>query len=487
VPSALVAGQVPAYIFPVLGRVAAVQHVSAATVTWVLTAAFISSAVSTPIVGRFSDLLGHRRVLIGTLVVVLIGSVICASTTDFAVFLVGRVLSGPASALYPLASSTLQHRLPARQMNRAIALMSSCLGMGGGFALVIAGALGGRDYRVIFWFPAAFAALALAMVIVGVPGSGERQRGTVDIAGGLLLSAGSVLVLLPLSQAARWGLASPRFLSCIAAAIVLLRLFVAVERRVEFPMLPLRLLHRRLVVVTTISVLVGAMSFVQLVVLPILLQAHPPLVGHRAASPLVIAFVYLMPATVIGLVGTPVGSRLIQRFGARTAISAVGVTGIAGAAVVCAVPIAPWALVTGVLLSSVALYIYYGSLPLQVLPIVTRADLGVANSLISLGRWVGAALATASTSLVLSTRGTGDALTADDFRVAFGIGLVVSVGICVAALLFLRGGPDRATAPSVDARGSIVGVPPPIGDLTSDIVLAPTASPSVIVRTRGDR
>lgn len=458
-------------MFPILGRIASAQRISAATVTWALTSAFIASAVSTPIIGRLSDLYGHRNVLLGTLVVVLVGSIISAVTTDFPVFVVARVLSGPASALYALSSSTLQHHLPKLQMNRAIGLMSSLLGVGGGFALVVAGLLGGDHYRVIFWFPAAFTALALVTVLLGVPGSADRQRGTVDVVGGLLLSAGLVLVLLPLSQAARWGLGSARSLGCLGAAAIVFSLFVLVERRVDYPMLPLPLLHRRMVVATAISILVGAMSFVPLVILPILLEQDPPIVGQRSATPLVIALVYLGPGVILGLFGTPLGSRLIQHFGSRAAVSAVGVTGMVGAALACALPITPWALITGSVLTSVALYIYYGALPLQIVPIVDRPDLGVANSLVSLGRWVGAALATASTSLVLSSDGSVGSLTEGAFRAAFAIGVVVSAAVCLVAAVFLRGPRDAAVVvQSVDGPGAVLGIVPPVGDLTTEII-----------------
>ena len=450
--------------------------------TWVLTASFISSAVYTPIVGRLSDLFGHRRVLVATLVVVLVGSIICATTTDFAFFIIARVLSGPASSLYALASSTLQHHLPARQMNRATALMSSCLGVGGGFALLIAGAFGGGDYRVIFWFPVACAVLALVAVLIAVPPARQRRHGTVDVLGGFLLSAGLVLVLLPLSQAARWGLGSARSLGCIVAAVVVLAAFAVVERRMSSPMLPLRLLHRPMIVATAIAVLVGAMTFVPLVILPILLQVDPPLVGSGPASPLVIAFLYLFPGTIIGLVGTPVGSRLIQRVGPRGALTAVGITGVVGASLVCALPVTEWALIVGPAVTSIALYVYYGALPLQIVSIVDRGDLGMANSLISLGRWVGAAVATASTSLVLTTSGPGDALTRDNFRTAFVIGLVVSIGIAAIGLVFLRGrGEDMSLAgPGVNGRPvPLKALPPPIGDLTTDIVVRDNSTANV--------
>jgi len=476
VPSALVAGQVPAYVFPVLGHIAAIQHVSAATVTWVLTSAFVSSAVSTPIVGRFADLFGHRRVLIACLMMVLVGSVISATTTDFAVFIVGRVLSGPASALYPLTSSTLQHHLAQHQMHRAITILSSCLGIGGAMALVVAGTMGGGDYRVIFWFPVAFTVLALALVVAGVPRTHDRQPGAVDLVGGVLFAAGIVLFLLPLSQAARWGLSSARSLGCIAGAIVLMMVFVRVERRVRFPMLPLQLLRRPLVVAVGISILVGAMTFVPLVVLPILLQVRPAIVrGGGPATPLVISLVYLLPGNVLGLAGTPIGSRLARRQGVPTAVTAVGLTGLAGAVLPVAAPAAPWALVAGMFLTSGALYVYYGALPAQVLPLVRRNDLGVANSLISLGRWVGAALATASASLVLSTGAPGAVLTEGYFRGALAVGVVVTVGICLAAGLSSRD-PRVITGPGgvaddAETTEALTALPPPVGDLTSDVVV----------------
>jgi len=458
-PAVALAGMTPALVFPVLGRIAAQQHVGTAAVTWVLTSAFLASAVSTPIVGRFADLFGRQRLLLVTVTLVLAGSVIAATTLSFPVLIAGRVLQGSASALYPLVASILQGKLAGRQMTRAIAAVSGTMGVGGGVGLAAGGLLGnGSDYRTIFWFPVAISVVALVAGRAGVPADRMKLHGSVDLLGCGLLSAGLVLVLVWLSQGVRWGFASPLSLGCIGVGSAVLIAFYLVEKRASHPMVPLRLLHHRPVLVTNvISILIGGVSFVPLVVLPILVQAQPSIVGDGSpASPLVTALVYLLPANTLGIVGTPIGSHAIRRWGPRVAVTVVGVIALAGSTAFVVAPTMPAILMVGMLFASAATFANYGTLPLLIVPQVGRADLGVANGMNSLGRWIGSALVTVLSSVLLQAGPAGQPLSQADFRRAFLIGVVASVCVILVAQFGL---PSTWRSDSSDMADSLAGAP----------------------------
>ena len=325
-PAAMLAGLTQSLVFPVLGRIAAQQHVGTATVAWVLTSTFLASAVATPIVGRSADLFGHQRVLLVTVTMVLAGSVIAATTLSFPVLIGGRVLQGTASALYPLVVSTLQDQLSGRRMTRSIAVLSSVMGAGGGIGLAVAGLLGNSDYRTIFWFPVAVSLAALVAAFAVVPSDRARSRGGIDLLGCVLLSGGLVLVLLPLSQGGRWGFGSPAALFCLGAGAVLLVTFGLAEKRASHPMVPLWLLYHRPILITNVlSVLVGVVAFLPLVVVPILVQGNPSIIGNGSpASPLITALVYLLPGSLLGIAGAPVGTQTIHRRGPRATASRNG-------------------------------------------------------------------------------------------------------------------------------------------------------------------
>jgi MFS family permease len=467
-PAAMLAGLTPSLVFPVLGRIAAQQHVGTAAVAWVLTSAFLASAVATPIVGRSADLFGHQRVLLVTVTMVLAGSVIAATTLSFPVLIGGRVLQGTASALYPLVVSTLQDQVSGRHMTRSIAVVSGVMGAGGGVGFAVAGLLGnGSDYRAIFWFPVALSLAALVAGCAGVPSDRGRSRGGVDLPGCALLSGGLVLVLLPLSQGARWGFASPAILCCTGAGAVLLVMFGLAEKRASHPMVPLQLLYHRPILITNVlSVLVGVVAFLPLVVVPILIQSGPSIIGDGApVSPLVTALVYLLPASLICIVGAPIGTQTIHRRGPRAAMTVVGMIALAGSAALVIAPAVPAILILGMFLTLTALYANYGALPLLIVPQVDRDDLGVANGVNSLARWIGSALVTAVAPLVLTVGSDGGPLTEPDFRWTFLIGVVASLGIVFMALFCLPS--IRKANSSATAEPAATALSAPISQLNS--------------------
>src|SRR5580698_2372431 len=65
-------------VIPVLTTVQHELHTSQSTVTWVLTAYLLSASIMTPILGRVGDMFGKKRVFIGTLVALAIGSLLAA-------------------------------------------------------------------------------------------------------------------------------------------------------------------------------------------------------------------------------------------------------------------------------------------------------------------------------------------------------------------------------------------------------------------------
>jgi len=445
-PVAVLAGLAPSLAFPLLGTIADQLHVSPSTATWVLTSAFLASAVVTPLLGRLSDLFGYRRVLILALTIALAGSVLVATTPSFPLLIAGRVLQGIAAPLYPLAIGLLQSELEGERLHRSVSLASVLLAAGAGAALVVAGFGGSHsDYRTVFWLPVAVCVAAIAAVSTCARATEPSAGGRVDLLGALLLSGALVLILLPLSRAARLGLGSPVVLGCLAAGAVVAAVFVSVERRVTHPILPGRLLRNRTVVVSTLTSMCAVSAvFVPMVTIPILAQADPAIIVGGPASPLVVALVYLLPGTLLGSVGAPLGVWSVRRRGVRAAVATAGVLAVVGSATMVLAPAVPLALVAGLTVTMVALFICYGAIPLLVIDHVDRGDLGVVNAVSSLGRWVGSAVMTALVSLILSLSAVGEPLARVDFRWTFLLGVAASAGVVTTAFFLPRAGTRRS-------------------------------------------
>jgi MFS family permease len=453
----LLAGGTPALALPVLGRISQQLHVDASTATWVVTSSLLSSAVLTPVLGRVGDLRGRRRVLLATLLMVMIGSVIAATTTNFAVLLVGRVMQGASGALFPLAISTLHDHLLGKRRASAVAVLSGSLGVGGGGAIVVSGLLGGgADYRPIFWFAVALAGLAIAAVLLGVPSDTTvLEPGRVDVAGSLLLTVGLLAALLPLTQSARWGLVSRLSLICWATAAFAFVALVIVEVRVAEPLIPRQLLGRRLVLVTNVlGFLIGGMVFIPLVAIPLMVEATPSIVGGGVgATPLQASLVYLLPGSLAAMVGAPIGGRLTAYGGGRRALVVAGFVAASGFGVMLGLPMQPAALIGGFILLSIAVTIGYAALPDLLDRAVAHDDIGVANGVNALGRWIGAAVFAAIAAAVLATDQERPP-TISSIRLMFGIAMAIAVTISIVASLGLpRFRRAQATVPDLAPAG----------------------------------
>ena len=77
-----------------------------------MTANLLAAAASTPLIGRLADLHNKKHVLLGVLVIVLVGSVLAATTTSLALLIVARVLQGVSFSLYPICVAILRDELP---------------------------------------------------------------------------------------------------------------------------------------------------------------------------------------------------------------------------------------------------------------------------------------------------------------------------------------------------------------------------------------
>ena len=176
-----------------------------------LTANLLAAAVLTPVLGRLGDLRGERPVILGILVTVSLGTLLAIVTTSLPLLLLARVLQGASYGLFPLSIGVLRRELPHARLGVAMSVVSSTLGVGGVVGLVATGLLSGNgaDYRTPFWLGLGVALLSLALAARVLPRRPPTASGRVDWWGALVLGAGLVLLLLPISQGHTWGWALP--------------------------------------------------------------------------------------------------------------------------------------------------------------------------------------------------------------------------------------------------------------------------------------
>jgi predicted MFS family arabinose efflux permease len=383
-------------VVPVLGTIEDQLAISPGAAGWVLTANLLAAAVFTPVLGRLGDLRGERPVILGILVAVAVGTVLAIVTTSLPVLLLGRILQGASYGLFPLSMSVLRRELPAARLSVAMAVVSSMLAVGGVVGLVATGLLAGDggDYRRPFWTGLAVTLVSLALAVRALPRRSSRASGRVDWWGAVVLGAGLVLLLLPLSQGNVWGWDSPAVAGCLAGAAVVLTGWVLLQRRTAQPLVrPGMLTDRRTIVPNLAGLMTGVALFASFLAVLQFVQMPPDVAGYGfGATVLEASVVYLLPGGIAGIALAPFAGRVVGRLGALPTLLAGAAPGVAGFLLLALYRSEPWAVVLAGLLTQVSVTIAYAALPALVAQAVHEDETGVANAVNSIARSVGQAL-----------------------------------------------------------------------------------------------
>ena len=196
---------------------------------------------------RAGDLLGRRRVFVFGLVVFSVASLLIGLAPSGWWAISGRAIQGIGAAIVaPASLSLLTASFPeGRERTRAVALYGATAGMGASLGLVIGGALAHWiSWRAGFFVNVPIGAAMIALAPRFLPETG-RARGRFDLFGALSATLGVGALVFGIINTADAGWASAATVTAVTAGIVLLVVFVLIERRAAQPIMPLRLFASR--------------------------------------------------------------------------------------------------------------------------------------------------------------------------------------------------------------------------------------------------
>jgi predicted MFS family arabinose efflux permease len=123
------------------------MDVSVSTAQWMLTINLLIGAIATPVMGRLGDGPHKKRLLLSALSIILVGSLLAATASNFTMFMIGRALQGLTYGIIPVTIALARRCVDAPKVSSAISSLSVTLstGMGVGYPLtgVIAGLVAG--------------------------------------------------------------------------------------------------------------------------------------------------------------------------------------------------------------------------------------------------------------------------------------------------------------------------------------------------------
>ena len=304
----------------VLPRINASFHSSVASVEWVITVYLLVVSGLLLTFGRLGDLRGHKSVYVLGFGIFIIGSALSGLAPSVAALVAFRGLQALGAAiLFSNSPAILTGSFPPAQRGQALGLQATMTYLG----LTAGPSLGGWlasqfTWRAVFYINVPVGLLALALSMRFIPRDEPSERAQpFDVPGALTFMAGLVALLLVLNQGETWGWSSLPTLGLAAFAIIMLVVFIAVERRSPAPMLDLSLFGRRVFSAATVSAVCNYIClYTLLFLLPFYLQDGRGLSAAQAgllltAQPLVMA----ITAPISGILSDRIGSRLLSTLG----------------------------------------------------------------------------------------------------------------------------------------------------------------------------
>lgn len=450
-------------VAPALGDMAVSLHATAQNVTWALSGYLVAAAVLTPVFGRLGDMFGKRRLLVVSLVLFALGGVVAALGDNLATVVTGRVVMGAGGGIFPLCFGIVRDEFPQERRAGAVGLISATAGIGGGLGLLMGGLLVDHaSYRWIFWAGTMMAVVAAVAARFLLPESPVRTPGKVDIPGTVLLGAGITAPLIAISEATSWGWTSGRTLGLIAGGLVLLVVFVLVERRVAEPLVDMAVLSRRPVLMTNIAtLLIGFGMFGVFLLVPQLVET-PAASGYGFGGDATRAGLLMLPGCLMMLVAGPLSGVLTQRYGGKVPLALGGVVTAAGMALLAAQHGSQGAVLGCTMVVFVGIGLAFAAMPNLIVDAVEASKTGEATGVNTLVRSVGSSLGSQVIASILAHSITArhPLPTEHAYTTSF---LVAGAGALVAAVFTLLIPRSRQHSPVVvlEEIGAAAPIPEP--------------------------
>ncbi|ALE04283.1 multidrug ABC transporter (plasmid) [Arthrobacter sp. ERGS1:01] len=298
------------------------QAVIGLSQTWFFTAAALFSLF----LPRLSDIIGRKKVLLGMMILMAIGSAVSAMAPDITWLFVGRIIQGVSGPTVPLALIMLRSEV--RDPKKYGVLMGLITAVNGGIAGIdsFVGGFMAQHYgfRSIFWLMVVLGAVAAALVAFLARESKPSEGTKMDWWGVLFIVVAVGALLTALNQASTLlggfdaGILTQAIVLIVVAVIAFI-LFWNMEKRSNHPMVEIVHLRQRstwATLLTTTLTMTGIFAVINGIV-PAFVQAADPGFGIGATE---MSLLILTPYALLGWVFGPITGRLAPTLGYTTVL-----------------------------------------------------------------------------------------------------------------------------------------------------------------------
>ncbi|MGE5628309.1 MAG: MDR family MFS transporter [Solirubrobacterales bacterium] len=282
-------------------------------ISLVFSAYLLTSAISTPIYGKLSDLYGRKKMLSIGIIIFLVGSFLCGLSRNMYMLIGFRALQGMgAGSIFTVTYTIVGDVFTLEERPR----VQGSIGTVWGIASLVGPFLGGLlidmfSWHWIFFINIPFGILSIILIQKNLKESFTKKKHKIDFPGIITLSF-TIITFLSIFLGENHGSGYITGILLIIS-MVSITLFYKIEKKAQEPIFPFDIFTKASIIVNSSSFLISSILIGVDVYLPIYIQN---ILGFSAK----ISGLALAPMSIAWLTASVVLGKCLVKYGAKSAI-----------------------------------------------------------------------------------------------------------------------------------------------------------------------
>ncbi|MFN2215576.1 MAG: MFS transporter [Anaerolineales bacterium] len=287
---------------------------SVATIEWVVTVYLLVISGMLLTFGRLGDLKGHKSIYILGFSLFIFFSALSGAAWSPTSLIVFRAMQAFGGAMLASNSAAIvTDNIAVNERGKAFGLISTMTYLG----LTVGPVLGGWltniiNWRMVFYINIPVGLTAMFLSLRFIPKDKPTIEGQrFDVLGAVLFMAGLIALMLGLNKGADWGWGSPAVLGLLGFALIILLVFVRLEKSIPSPMLDLKLFRNK---VFTFSSLSSVLNYVAIYGVIFLMPFY--LIQGRGFEPSLAGMIITIQSVLMAITA-PISGNISDKIGSR--------------------------------------------------------------------------------------------------------------------------------------------------------------------------
>ena len=320
-------------IGPVLPSIEQSFNLTSRESSWIFTLFVIFFMIGSPVMAKFSDFYGRKKIFILDVILFGIGSCLIAFSANIDSIFLGRIIQGfGCGGIFPVGGAFIGDAFPLEERGKALGILGSVFGISAIGGPLVGAALIPYGWNWCFTINIPISIFIILFALYILPDAENKRKLKIDYPGILILSLLSIVLAYGLNQIDSSNfissLLSSKVLPFLLTFIILIPIFFRVEKKAEESIVAIHMLKNKEIRIACVETLAYGIIYSSAIFIPSLVILSMGLNDQLASLMLIpILGANAVAAPILGKILDSTGSRKIMMVG--TILLTIGLIAIA--------------------------------------------------------------------------------------------------------------------------------------------------------------